>query len=91
MSVRTTMLILVLNEFPTFTITRLSITLLIFQNVVERSKPFPKAKIQNFYETPYTERAKVSWYGNLCTSAPSLAALGIAGTSSALLSLAQTV
>lgn len=28
MSVRTTMLILVLNEFPTFTITRLSITLL---------------------------------------------------------------
>ena len=32
-----------------------------------------------------------SRYGNLCTSAPSLAALGIAGTSSALLSLAQTV
>ena len=50
MSVRTTMLILVLNEFPTFTITRLSITLLIFQNVVERSKPFPKAKLTKIFK-----------------------------------------
>ena len=41
------------------------------------------------HETPDTERLKESWYGNLCTSAPSLAALGIAGTSSTLLSLAR--
>ena len=79
------------SEFPTFTNYKISITLLIFPKCRGSVVTFPTAKIQNFYETPYTERAKVSWYGNLCTSAPSLAALGIAGTSSALLSLAQTV
>ena len=44
-----------------------------------------------FHKTPEIFTLKASRYGNLCTSAPSLAALGIAGTSSALLSLAQTV
>ena len=44
-----------------------------------------------FHKTPEIFTLKASRYGNLCTSAPSLAALGIAGTSSALPSLAQTV
>ena len=44
-----------------------------------------------FHKTPEIFTLKASRYGNLCTSAPSLAALGIAGTSSAMLSLAQTV
>ena len=79
------------SEFPTFTNYKISITLLILPICRGSVVTFPTAKIQNFYETPDTERAKVSWYGNLCTSAASLAALGIAGTSSALLSLVQTV
>ena len=45
----------------------------------------------NSFYTPLVFTLKASLYGNLCTSAPSLAALGISGTSSALLSLAQTV
>lgn len=44
-----------------------------------------------FHKTPEIFTLKASRYGNLCISAPSLAALGIGGTSSALLSLAQTV
>lgn len=43
------------------------------------------------HKTPLILMLNASRYGNLCTSAPSLAALGIAGTSPALLSLAQTV
>ncbi len=48
MSVRTTMLILVLNEFPTFTITRLSITLLIFPKCRELTDANSTAKLTNF-------------------------------------------
>lgn len=44
-----------------------------------------------FHKTPEIFTLKASRYGNLCTSAPSLAVLGIAGTSSALLSLARAV
>ena len=44
-----------------------------------------------FHKTPEIFTLKASRYGNLCTSAPSLAALGIAGTSSALLSLTRAV
>ena len=44
-----------------------------------------------FHKTPEIFTLKASRYGNLCTSAPSLAVLGIAGTSSALPSLARAV
>ena len=44
-----------------------------------------------FYNTPLIFTLKVSRYGNLCTSAQISAALGIAGTSSALPSLARAV
>lgn len=43
------------------------------------------------HKIPLILMLNASRYGNLCTSAPRVAALGIAGTSSALLSLAQTV
>ena len=43
---------------------KISITLLILSICRGWVLTFPTAKIQNFYETPDTERAKVSWYGN---------------------------
>ena len=49
------------------------------------------AKIKNINNTPLIFTLKASRYGNLCTSEPSLAALGIAGTNSALPSLARAV
>lgn len=48
MSVRATMLILVLNEFPTFTITRLSITLLYLPICCEPTDVNPTAKLTIF-------------------------------------------
>ena len=50
MSVRTTMLILVLNEFPTFTITRLSITLLILPICRGSVETFPIAKLTKIFK-----------------------------------------
>ena len=69
------MLILVLNEFPTFTITRLSITLLIFPECRGEVETFPTAKIQQIFHmkmkfakkiqiTPLVESEKESWNGN---------------------------
>lgn len=48
------MLILVLDEFPTFTITRLSITPLIFQKCHGPYYANPIAKINNIVETGST-------------------------------------
>lgn len=48
------MLILVLDEFPTFTITRLSITPLIFQKCHGPDCANPIAKINNIVETGST-------------------------------------
>ena len=47
--VRTTMLILVLDKFPTFTITRLSITLLIFSKCRGPAYANPIANLAIFY------------------------------------------
>ena len=50
MSVRTTMPILVLDEFPTFTITRLSITLPIFSKCRGMAYTNPNAKVRKIFE-----------------------------------------
>ncbi len=51
MSVRTTMLILVLNEFPTFTITRLRITLLILSKMSWKGDAIPIANLAKISES----------------------------------------
>ena len=50
MSVRTTMPILVLDEFPTFKITRLSITLPIFSICLGLTLFNPNAKLRNYFD-----------------------------------------
>mgnify|MGYP001108193346 CR=1 FL=1 len=65
------------SEFPTFTNYKISITLLIFPKCRGEVNTFPTAKLTKIfenesvnakkfagYDTPDTERAKVSWNGN---------------------------